>query len=58
MFDTLIVFLSFRLFFQNVNFEKSADDNKSMKNYPAFEELRLTTIFILMRIWTNKPNET
>ena len=28
LFDTLIVF-------EKVNSEKSADDNKSMKNYPA-----------------------
>ena len=43
--DTLIVFLRDNLFysplvflkefFEKVNFEKSADDNKSMKNYPA-----------------------
>ena len=31
--DALIVFL--KEFFEKVYFEKSADDNKSMKNYPA-----------------------
>ena len=35
---TLIVFL--KEFFEKVNFEKrSADDNKSMKNYPACKDL-------------------
>ena len=36
-FDTLTVFLKGLL--KKLNFKKSADDNKSMKNYPANKEL-------------------
>ena len=47
LFDTLIVFLN--EFFENVNFQKkSADDNKSMKNYPVCKELK---IFYLIYSW-------
>ena len=42
-FDTLIVFLND--LFQKVNFEKkTADDNKSMKNYPTCLDLTLLSI--------------
>ena len=39
-------------FSENVNFEKksekkSADSNKSMKNYPAFKELKKVPIFVM-----------
>ena len=44
LFYTLIVFLKY--FFEKVNFEKChKDDNKSMKNYPAYLELSQMTIF-------------
>ena len=36
-FGTLIVFM--KEFFEKVNFEKSADDEKIMKNYPACKEI-------------------
>ena len=45
MFDTPMVFL--KIFLQKVDFEKkSADDNKSMKNYPACKELRINLVLI------------
>ena len=47
--DTMIVFL--KGVFENVNFEKkSADDNKSMKNYPACIEKIKKVISFLVRI--------
>ena len=40
LFDTLMVFL--KEFFKKVDVEKkSADDNKSMKNYPVCKELSI-----------------
>ena len=42
-FDTLIVFL--KEFFEIINFEKkSADDNKSTKNYPACINNKIATL--------------
>ena len=42
-FDTLLVFL--KECFVKVKFEKSADDNKSMKHYPAFKgEITVTPL--------------
>ena len=39
LFDTLLVFL--KEFFEKVDFEKkTADNNKSMKNYPGCKELK------------------
>ena len=40
LFDTLIMLL--KEFFEKIDFEKkTADDNKSMKNYPACKELMI-----------------
>ena len=36
-FDSQMVFL--KEFFKNVDFEKSADDKKSMKNFPGGKQL-------------------
>ena len=42
MFDTPIVFL--KECFETVNFEKSADDNKSTENYPKCKELKIYNV--------------
>ena len=43
----MIVFL--KEFFEKVNFQKSADDNKSMKNYPAYKDLTLNARIKLLK---------
>ena len=43
-FDTLIVFL--KEIFEKVNFDKSADDNKRMKNYPDTLQSNLLIIIL------------
>ena len=61
MFDTLRMFLKENV--ENVNFEKkSADNNKIMKNYPAYKEekaytfLALATRFLELILKMKKKN--
>ena len=44
LFDALMVFL--KEIFEKDNYEKSADDNKSMKNYPAWYKLINLTLIL------------
>ena len=47
-FDTLIMIVFLKEYFEKVQYEKkSADDNKSMKNYTACKELIETYYYII-----------